>query len=202
MDDAIAAWGSTVPAGNIATVMASILDPANRAGGFWLEGARFSKVKTPIEFINSGFRALDADVTSDSLPDRNEDMGMELIRRDDPDGFAESGAEWIDTLGLLERMKFGQALGIDDPFSLSAWDIETMLANYAIGTPGDLIDHFDSLLFGGTLSQKRRSVLLDYANTNDSGAPSPFDALGPIDKVARLRQLTGLILATPEFQYQ
>jgi hypothetical protein len=57
-------------------------------------------------------------------------------------------------------------------------------------------------LFGGKLSQERRDVFLDFANTDDTGAASSFDSLGPIDKVARLRQLTGLLLATPEFQYQ
>ena len=39
VDDAIAAWQSTVPQGNIATVMTAILDPVNQLSGFWLEGA-------------------------------------------------------------------------------------------------------------------------------------------------------------------
>jgi hypothetical protein len=202
MDDAMAAWNSTEPKGHIATVLESIFDPVERTSGFWVEGARFSKIKTPFEFINSGFRALGAEVTRDDLPDRDEDMGMDLFQRDDPDGFSEIGVDWMDTLGLLERMKFSQSLGLNDSFSRSDWDIEGMLAANTIATPGDLIDYFDGLLFDGALGMARRSVLLDFAGTDETGAESPFESLGGSDRITRLRELTGLILAAPEFQYQ
>ncbi len=56
-----------------------------------------------------------------------------------------------------------------------------MLSNNGISTPEDLLAHFDTLLFGGKLSQTRWSVILDFANTDDTGASSSFDSLGPID---------------------
>ena len=37
---------------------------------------------------------------------------------------------------------------------------------------------------------------------DDLGDPSPFDQLSSNQKVNRLRELTGLILSTPEFQFQ
>ncbi len=106
VDNAIAAWNSTSPPGNIRTVMRSILDPQDRVSGFWLEGAHLSKIKDPVEFINSSFRALGADIASPNLPDRSDSIGMLLFQRDDPDGFDERGIAWSDTLGLLERLKF------------------------------------------------------------------------------------------------
>ena len=202
VDDAIAAWQSTTPQGNIATVMTAILDPANQVSGFWLEGANFSKVKTPVEFINSGFRALEADVTSASLPNRNEDMGMDFFQRDDPDGYSEKGADWIDTLGLLERMKFSQSLGIDNSYSYSSWDIDATLAANGIATVEDFTSYFDNLIFDNKLPDERLSVFLKFANTNDTGGTSNFDSLSPAAKVTRLRDLTGLILSAPEFQFQ
>lgn len=202
MDEAIVAWNSTTPKGNIATVLGSIFDPVERRNGFWVEGARFSKIKTPFELINSGFRALEAEVIRGDLSDRNEGMGMDLFQRDEPDGYSEIGGDWMDTLGLLERMKFGQALGLNNSFSRSEWDIAVTLSANGIATPADLIDHFDTLLFDGTLTLSRRSVLLDFANTDASGETSPFEDLGSAAQATRLRELTGLILATPEFQYQ
>ncbi len=202
VDDAIAAWQATVPQGNIAHVMRAILDPAGQLSGFWLEGARQAKVKTPIEFVNSGFRALEADVTSKYLPDRTEDMGMELFQRDDPDGYAEKGIEWVDTLGLLSRTKFNQGLSNDLSFSRSDWDIAGMLSANGIQDPEELIDYFDNLLFANRLPAARRVVFVDFANTDNAGNPSPFDSLPASQRTNRLRELTGLILSTPEFQFQ
>jgi len=127
---------------------------------------------------------------------------MDLFQRDDPDGYSEIGADWMNTLNLLERMKFSQALGLNDSFSRSDWDIGATLSANGISTPGELIDYFDALLFDGTLGMARRSVLLEFAGSDETGAPSPFENLAPAAQTMRLRELTGLILATPEFQYQ
>lgn len=201
-DNAIAAWESTAPQGNIETVMRAILDPENQQSGFWMTGAKQAKVKTPIEFINSGFRALEANITADTLPNRTEDMGMEYFQRNDPDGYDEKGVAWIDTLGLLSRTRFNQALGLDNNHSRSDWDIDATLDANGIRTPEALIDYFDNLLFFNELPEARRSVLLDYANTDETGALSRYTTLTGAQKRQRLRDLTGLILSTPEFQFQ
>jgi hypothetical protein len=202
VDDAIAAWNSTVPAGNIRTVMTSIFDPQDKVGGFWLEGAHLSKIKDPVEFINSSFRAVGADINSTNLPVRSNSMGMLLFQRDDPDGFSELGIDWSDTLGLLERLKLAQGLADNAGFSYGDWDISAFLTQFTILTPDDLIDHLDTVVFNNNLGTVRRSVMLDFANTDDSGAPSPFSGLSASQQAARLRALTGLILSTPEFQFQ
>ena len=202
VDDAIAAWNSTSPAGNIKTVMTSILDPQAKVGGFWLEGAHLSKIKDPLEFINSGFRALGADITSSNLPDRDDDMGMLMFQRNDPDGFSEKGIDWSDTLGLLERMKFSQALSDSSSFSRGTWDIDSFLTNFTLLTPDDVIDHFDDVLFNQKLGAVRRAVFIEFANTDDTGAASPFSGLSANQQRNRLRDLTGLILSAPEFQFQ
>lgn len=202
MDDAIAAWQSTIPQGDIATVMASILDPATQLSGFWLEGSNQSKVKTPIEYVNSGFRALGAEIANENLPDRPEEMGMDYFQRDEPDGYDEKGVAWVDTLGLLSRTKFNQGLSSDASYSRGAWDIDALLAANNILTPDALIDHFNNLLFANSLPSERRAVFLDFANTDDLGAPSQFGSLSAGQQRTRLRALTGLILSTPEFHLQ
>ena len=202
VDDAIAAWNSTSPAGNIKTVMTSILDPQQKKSGFWLEGAHLSKIKDPVEFVNSSFRALGADIASTNLPDRPESMGMLLFERDDPDGFSELGIAWSDTLGLLERLKHAQGLASNSSRSRGDWDINSFLGQHTILTPEDLIDHLDEQVFNNSLGPVRRSVMLEYANTNDAGDPSPFSNLSSSQQANRLRDLAALILSTPEFQFQ
>ncbi|MGI9241560.1 MAG: DUF1800 family protein, partial [Verrucomicrobiales bacterium] len=202
VDNAIAAWNSTAPAGNIATVMRSILDPQDRVSGFWLEGAHLSKIKDPVEFINSSFRALGADIASENLPDRANSIGMLLFQRDDPDGFDERGIAWSDTLGLLERLKLAQGLADNNGFSRGDWDIDVFLEEFTVLSPEDLIDHLDTVVFNNKLGTVRRSVMIEFANTDDSGEPSPFLELSASQQANRLRDLAGLILSAPEFQFQ
>ena len=106
------------------------------------------------------------------------------------------------TLGLLERLKYAQGLAGNRSFSRGDWDINAYLTNNTILSPEDLIDHLDQRVFNNTLGVVRRSVMLDYANTDDAGNPSPFSGLSASQQANRLRDLAALILATPEFQFQ
>jgi len=127
MDNAIAIWHSSKPAGNIARVMHSILDPVNQQNAFWQDIGYREKVKSPIEFINSSIRALNADVSGDDLPEYNEKLGMELFVRDDPDGYSEIGSDWMDTATLLERMTFAQRMAENSDSDVQ-WDAETLFS--------------------------------------------------------------------------
>ena len=145
MDEAIEAWHSTKPAGDIRKVMTTILDPKKQQSAFWQDIGYRGKIKTPIEYINSSIRALDADVTGDKLPDYNSDLGMELFVRDDPDGYSEIGSEWMDTGTLLERMTFAQTIA-NNADKYIKWDAETLfsergpdtLVRYHVPTNGEL----------------------------------------------------------------
>lgn len=198
----IEAWHSTVPAGNIRTVINAILDPQTQSTPFWSEAHYLNKVKTPVEFINSAVRAIGADVSDGLLPARNEDMGMMIFKRDDPDGYSEYGYDWMDTQGLLERMKFSQSVAGDGDYSGTSWDLETFLSVNQLSTADDVIEFFNTTLFQGQMLEQRKSVFMDYANTNDSGMLSMADNLGQTARMDRLRTLVALILASPEFQYQ
>ena len=43
---------------------------------FWQDVGYREKIKSPIEFINSSIRALNADVSDNDLPEYNEKLGM------------------------------------------------------------------------------------------------------------------------------
>ena len=145
MDQAIEVWHSTKPAGDIDKVMRVILDPKKQESAFWQDIGYRGKIKTPVEYINSSIRALDADVTDTKLPDYNSDLGMELFVRDDPDGYSEIGSDWMDTSSLLERMTFAQTMA-SNADKYVEWDAETLfsergpdtLVRYHVPTNGAL----------------------------------------------------------------
>jgi hypothetical protein len=198
----IAAWHATNPAGNIRNVLDSILDPREQSTPFWSEVHYLNKVKNPIEFINSAVRAVGADVVDDQLHRRNEDMGMMIFERDDPDGFSEYGYDWMDTQGLLERMKFSQALADDGNYSGTDWDFDTFLSSNQLESTENIIDYFNTTLFQGQMTEQRKAVFLNYADTTLSGSPSIADNLGRTTRLNRMRAMVALILSSPEFQYQ
>ena len=202
MDNAVTAWFSTSPPGHIGTVMRAVLDLEDLTGSFWQESAMRQKVKNPIEYVNSAYRALGAKVDDQRLANRTEDMGMELFTRDEPDGFDEKGVSWTDTQSLLERMKFSQGLASNRGYSYGDWDIPAFLTAYGLDTGEKILDHFHDVLFQRTLPAERLDVFREFMDTNELGDPSPFDSLSGNARINRVEALLGLILSTPEFQLQ
>jgi len=200
VNDAIAAWHSTTPAGNIRTVMRTILNPSTQTNYFWSGGAYRSKVKTPVEFINSSLRALNADISGNSLPGLNDALGMHLFTRDEPDGWSEIGSDWIDTGTMLERIKFSQALAENRNNNLR-WDASGFLNNNQLNSAEAVVNYFNQLLFQGKLSSDTRALLIEFVSTDDQGNSLALDqARG--DYVRRVQELVGLILSMPQWHYQ
>ena len=201
LDDVITAWNATEPAGHIATVMQTILDPTEQANPFWSERAYRGKVKTPIEYINSSLRVLGAEASGARLPQRNSAMGMELFVRDDPDGYSELGSDWIDTASMLERIEFVTDLAGNDNGDYR-WDAAALLEMWNLTTPEQIVDFFDEMLFQRTLSKANKALLMDYLTTDSDGQPSALDPTDTTDYQRRVQKLVGLILSLPQWHFQ
>lgn len=200
LDDAIKAWNSTQPAGNIATVLRTLFAPATQDGPFWSRNHFRSKVKTPVEFINSSLRSLHATVGGTSLPAANDLQGMHLFTRDEPDGWSEMGHDWIDTGTMLERLQFAQALPSDKLTGIR-WDAAAWAKANNITTAESAVEYFNQLLFHGNLSASNKQILVDFASTDDTGKPLPFDPARS-DYPTRLRELVGIVLSLPQWHFQ
>lgn len=196
----IGAWYSTTPNGNIGTVMATLLDAADRNNAFWDLDYYRAKVKTPLEFVNSTFRILEASTEADKLPEQIAGMGMELFRLDSPDGWQESGYPWISTVAMLERVTFARSLATNDSSSYD-WDAAGWLAQIAPQTAEDVVDYFDALLYQGTLTGPERDRLAQFLDTDENGDPAPF-APGQSGALERFEQFVGLVLSLPHWQFQ
>src|SRR5258705_420639 len=123
-------WETNSPRGQIWKVIQTIVNSSLFRG----HGASQQKIKTPLEFTVSSIRALrsttngsnlantftaftDAYSLAGSDPDQNPPptlarMGMLLFDRDTPDGYAETGPQWVSTGGLVERLRFVQSFCI------------------------------------------------------------------------------------------
>jgi hypothetical protein len=201
LDEAITAWNSTDPPGNIATVMRAILDPVNQSGVFWTPLAYRSKVKTPIEYINSSLRSLDGDAAGPALPQLNDAMGMHLFTRDEPDGYSELGFDWIDTSSMLRRIEFVRALAQNRNRDYG-WDSLVFFDARGLETPEQIVDYFDELLYQNTLSVANRTLLLEYLTTDVSGAPSRLNRLQASDFRQRIEGFMALMFSLPQWNFQ
>ena len=198
--DMIAAWNSTSPRGNIETVMRTLLDSSDQTGVFWQDIAYRGKVKTSIEWINANLRLLEADASGDELPELNDQMGMTLFQRDDPDGYSELGGEWMDTATMLARIRFVRELAANDDSDFS-FDLTGYLNRHQVSTAEEIVEFFSRNLFHGTLSPASRSLLLEFLTTDDNGNPRSLNP-GAADYRRRVEDFIGLVLSMPHAHFQ
>ncbi|HLU46552.1 MAG TPA: DUF1800 family protein, partial [Planctomycetota bacterium] len=199
--DMIAAWNSTEPPGHIGTVLRTLFDPAEQESAFWSDLARGSKVKTPIEFVNSTARILEADIDGSALPDVNEALGQTFFTRDDPDGWSEIGSDWIDTGTVLNRVNFNVAFADNRSASLR-WDPLSYLDARGLDTPEEIIGFIDRVYFLETLTESDRELLLEFLTTDASGNPLPLDRSRTVEFRNRVQELIGLVLSLPQWHFQ
>ena len=201
LQEAIDAWHSTPRPGHIGTVLRAILDPVEQSGVFWSYETYRSKVKTPIEYINSSIRALAGWATGEDLAQLNDAMGMHLFTRDAPDGYSELGFDWMDTASMLERIDFVQGLA-ENREAEYGWDLQTFFHVRLLPDAEQLISRFDELLFQGTLSPANRQLLLDYLLTDEDAKPFALSRANANAYQQRAQEVLGLMLALPQWHFQ
>jgi uncharacterized protein (DUF1800 family) len=181
IDAAVAAWRASN--GDVRQVVRAIA----RAPEFWSAAAIASKVKTPLEFVVSAVRALDAEPDSGGrLADAVGRLGEPLYRQPSPAGYPERQEDWANSGALLARMNFAVALAAGHEPG-AAVDLDAILP--ATDDRGALVDQVNERILGGAMSAHTRSVIVDQ--------------LGDEPDPVRGRALAvGLALGSPEFQRQ
>ena len=109
-------------------------------------------------------------------------LGMRLFNREEPDGWSEYGADWINSSSLIERMRFVQdrlRLNRADPVGL----LKLKLPSTQWRDAGAVADYFLSILFPGEGKANLdldRATAITYLNTLDNGiTSSSFTSLDP-----------------------
>jgi uncharacterized protein (DUF1800 family) len=226
--DCMTAWNTPASdgrKGNIRSVLRAIFSSALFRG----HAASQQKIKTPMEFAVSAIRALRVEVTDTNnyisatadtdgygLASPMSRMGgMSLFNKPEPDGYSEFGRNWLSTANLDERWRFAQHLlmasnyglknsdyggraGVSDPSAL----IRAKLPSSSWNDPAAIVDFFLGLLYPGegvaNLGQDRQAGI-DFLNTNEAGASSPFSFA---TNDSRVRGMVALLMCFPRFQEQ
>ncbi|HAV61692.1 MAG TPA: hypothetical protein DCY13_04920 [Verrucomicrobiales bacterium] len=205
VDNAIAAWNTDVNGrrGHLGTVMGAIIDPIARVNVFWGDAGFKTKIKTPVEYINSTLRALNSQFQlSANIQTWNDRLGMHLFTRDEPDGWSEIGLDWMDSGTLLQRVEFSRLVANgSSPTGSYYWDLNAWVAANSITSAAGIVDYFNQKFYQGTLLPQHVNLLVTYGNTDANGNPS---TLNPANSAhaTRVRELVGLILSLPHWQYQ
>ena len=198
VDELVAVWNDgTNPhgVGDMQAVLAAAL-----TSEAFLDPERVrDKIKTPMEQFASGIRAvrgrtdglttvLNSLVLAQHLPHFNPI----------PTGWPEDGDSWIDTNNFLERQNFGILL-LDSGLPQFGTDVINLLEDNGVSTaPGNsaaIVDFLADTMFGGALNPTERQIAIDYLDTDEAGAPAPYDD-------ARIRDTAAFLLGYPHFQEQ
>jgi len=125
-----------------------------------------AKVKTPLEQVASTLRVLHATVSDSQLKQAVQDMsyaGMDLFHYPNPSGESELGFDWLDTVGLLERIKWinrGANPASPDQRRFS-WSPLSFTERYELSSRESLADFFIRLLHPEGLAENERLLALE-----------------------------------------
>ncbi len=158
--------------GDIREVMKTMLASKE----FWSEGAYRAKVKTPFEMVASAVRALNADVDDAyALANQIAQLGEPLYRKQEPTGYSNMNAEWVNSAALLGRMNFALNLAQN-----KVGGVKVDTAKFGNADPSMIAQ----ALLVRDMSQQTRSTIENALK----------------EKTPQAGLVAGLVLGSPEFQ--
>jgi uncharacterized protein (DUF1800 family) len=160
---------------------------------FFSRAAYRAKVKSPFELVLSARRIMNASPdTSASTAFQIQRMGEQLFGHLAPNGWPETGDQWINAGSLLDRINFGVQVGSGRLRFAPAeqWPGWALLSAMPLDRQ---VDGVVDQVLGGNASPETRSILFKGQNPlAAANAPAPVRP--------SLRDLLGIALGSPEFQ--
>ncbi|WP_238324786.1 DUF1800 domain-containing protein [Pseudacidobacterium ailaaui] len=180
---------------------------------FWSRTNYRNKVKTPLEFVASAFRATDTNPTNPgALVTVIARMGEPLYQMQPPTGYPMTADHWMNSAALVDRLNFSMALA-DNRLGGMKFDAPHLLAEGMLTAPAissesahtesvsltatpppangqdEALSLMEQLLVAGDVSSKTTAVIKQQlAQTQVK------------DPIQLLDTMTALILGSPEFQ--
>jgi uncharacterized protein (DUF1800 family) len=170
---------------------------------FFSHAAYRSKVKSPFEVIVSTLRALGA--PPDGTPRTAQAVAMlgePIYGHQAPNGWPETGDQWLNTGAILNRINFGAAVaaGRIPGVSPTSWTGAETLRDAPLERQ---VDGVVDALLGGGVSPDTRAILITGQNpflTSAAAADSSIAMPRPRQQVKGLALIVGLAIGSPEFQ--
>ncbi len=198
-----------------------VLRTMERSPEFWSRKYYRTKVKTPLEFVASAFRATETNPTNPgAIVNTLRTMGEPLYQMQPPTGYPMTADHWMNSAAILDRLNFSLALtggklgGIpfDAPKLLASGLLERQaepatsamhrisVKETATGgnssTPSgqeEALALMEQMVVGGAVSPKTNEVILKQVSDSET-------ATSPTDSTQVLNTMAALILGSPEFQ--
>jgi uncharacterized protein (DUF1800 family) len=179
-----------------------------------------TKVKTPLEFVASAFRATGTNPANPgAIVNTLKTMGEPLYQMQPPTGYPMTADHWMNSAAIVDRLNFSLALtggklgGIpfDAPKLLASGLLDrqpeapgsamrrisaTQISSGTAAAPTgreEALSLMEQLVIGGAVSPKTNEVILKQVS--DSEATTT-----PTDPTQALNTMAALILGSPEFQ--
>ncbi|HEV8409545.1 MAG TPA: DUF1800 domain-containing protein [Gemmatimonadaceae bacterium] len=175
--------------GDLKEVMRTILTSPE----FFSRVAYRAKTKSPFELVLSARRIMNASPdTSASTAFQIQRLGQQLFGHLAPNGWPETGDQWINAGSLLDRINFGVQVGGGRlRFApVEQWPGWAVLSTVPLDKQ---VDGIVDQLLGGNASPETRSILFKGQNPLASADMPP-----PVRP--SLKDLLGIALGSPEFQ--
>jgi uncharacterized protein (DUF1800 family) len=164
-----------------------------RSPEFFSRAAYRAKVKSPFELVLSTRRIMNASPdTSASTAYQIQRLGEQLFGHLAPNGWPETGDEWINAGSLLDRINFGVQAGAGRLRFAPAeqWPGWALLSAMPLDRQ---VDGVVDQILGGNASPETRSIMFKGQNPlAAANAPAPVRP--------SLKDLLGIALGSPEFQ--
>jgi len=161
---------------------------------FFSHAAYRAKIKTPLEYVVSVRRTLDMlpDTTARTAQAIGR-LGQPLWGKLTPNGWPETGDQWINTGAILNRINFASQVA-SGKFPDAAVELWPQWRPLALASFDAQVDGVIEHVLGGDASRDTRDILVSGLN--------PLAAPVKRNLTARpnLRDLLGLALGSPEFQ--
>ncbi len=167
---------------------------------FFSRAAYRAKVESPFELVLSARRIMNASPdTSASTAGQIQRMGEQLFGHLAPNGWPETGDQWINAGSLLDRINFGVQVGAGRLRFAPAeqWPGWALL----IAMPLDKqVDGVVDQILGGNASPETREILFKGQNPLVARHAADTAMVAAAPKPPSLKDLLGIALGSPEFQ--
>ena len=179
----------------------AVMETMFNAPEFWSEGAYRAKLKSPLEMVASSVRALGAEVDfTFPLSQQLVQLGQPLYRKQEPTGYTNAGAEWVNSAALLARMNFAVALAANripgvkvDASRFHDTEDTNQIARELMLT--DLSDQARAAIETGLQAKADNN-----SGPADSAARGRGARVPPAQQVPKPLVIAGLMLGSPDFQ--
>jgi len=153
------------------------------------------QVKTPLELMLSIARNYSAAVDVENVHNGLSQLGQPLFSYPVPTGYSESGADWLNSNAVLQRLRMANEIVWQQSHGLTI-SLANHLVAQGVDTPEAIVAHIADISFGGQLTDIELTTLTSILNEGEA-----FDIQASNAEI-KLQRLLATVISAPAYQMQ